>query len=97
MHVSVCMRDIHQMQQACACVNVLLCKGRKVALMRQECCTRRRYRQACTPSTHSLCTRSMVVMWGNGTHKGDPNMNLITQYGMRLLALGLRLGLGLIL
>ena len=30
---------------------------------------------------------------GNGTYKGDPNMNLITQYGRRLLVLGLGAGL----
>ena len=34
---------------------------------------------------------------GIGTYTEDPNMNLITQYGLRLLVLVFELGLGLVL
>ena len=34
---------------------------------------------------------------GYGTYTEDPNMNLITQYGLRLLVLVFELGLGLVL
>lgn len=57
MHASVCMHDIHQKQQACACVNVLLCTGRKdtltkAGILHKEVRTSKLIHQVCIHFVH---------------------------------------------